>query len=145
MCQMNYGRGIPMCDIYVAKCFFSTFGECDFEIPFHLGDFNTERFEIAVVCPKHNTDYIRTMMPMWYEIEFLEPTPQEEEYWKKRDKSLYEELMEWKKYAGQRILILCFTGNAGRNAEINHPNLISPFKIARVKGLPESLVNERIR
>jgi len=133
-----------MCDIYVARCFFSTFGKCNFEIPFHLGDFETERFEITVVCPEHNNDYIRTMMPVWYELEFLEPTPQEEEFWKKKNESLYAELMEWKKYAGKRLLVICFTGNAGWNAEKNHPNLIYPFKIARVKGLPERLVGMKV-
>jgi hypothetical protein len=135
---------ILMCDIYVARCFFSTFERCDFEIPFHLGDFNTDRYEIAVVCPEHNTDHIRDVMPAWYELEFLEPTKDEEEFWKRKNEGLYAELVEWKKYAGKRLLVLCFTDNAVRNAVINHPNLIYPFKIARVKGMPEGLVGMRI-
>lgn len=68
----------------------------------------------------------------------------EEEFWKKKDERLYAELMEWKKYAGKRLLVICFTGNAGWNAEKNHPNLIYPIKIARVKGLPERLVGMRV-
>jgi len=37
-----------MCDIYGAKC-----AECDKRINMHLGDFNTRRHEIVVLCHEH--------------------------------------------------------------------------------------------
>ena len=37
-----------MCDIYGAKC-----AECDVKINMHLGDYNTGRHEIVVLCSKH--------------------------------------------------------------------------------------------
>jgi hypothetical protein len=37
-----------MCDIYGAKC-----AECDTKINMHLGDYNTGRHEIVVLCHEH--------------------------------------------------------------------------------------------
>ena len=43
-----------MCDIYTAKC-----ALCDQKIPMHLGDFETKRDEIMVVCWRHSEEELR--------------------------------------------------------------------------------------
>jgi len=135
-----------MCDTYEAKCIFSTFKKCDFEISFHLAGFETKRYEIAIVCPEHNTDEIKEIMPAWYEILFTEPTEKEIEFWKEKDPETLREMLRLKeKLAGKRILVLCFTENAKKNADGNHPNVVYPWKIVAVKGLDESLLAEEKR
>lgn len=79
-----------MCDCYGEPC-----KVCGQMYPMHLGDFNTERWEITILCPKCFGNFPHLRRVCWSNDDGKEP------------------LLE----------ILSLTENAWSNRRYNHPNL----------------------
>jgi len=105
-----------MCDIYVDYCKF-----CGSPIPMHLGDFETDKFEIAVICPI-------CIKNIKYEPAFVSNLPHK--HWKAKE---------------DEYIVVALTINAQSNSEMNHPNLVElerPIKCrckARAKKISEQI------
>ena len=95
-----------MCDIYAEPCKI-----CGELIPMHLGDFETDRAEIIVVCPKciDNKFLVNNIVNSRNVVGFC--------IW------LDEELNE-------KYMIISLTENAWKNRNFNHPNLAQIIKLS---------------
>ena len=116
-----------MCDCYIDHCRI-----CGSPVPMHLGDFLTERLEIAVVCPEcmrlhEKIVQERGSRPFPFSpFEWLAPkrwmvwcisqdyTPEKDEYPKIPFK------------AGDKVAVIALTDNAWENRHDNLPNLTVP-------------------
>ena len=94
-----------MCDIYSHKCKF-----CGDEIEMHLGDYETDRDEIEVVCDKCLRKEIEKNLPV-YPFELFPRLRRS--FW------LYASEEDW---SFKLAMIVSLTENAWENRGINHPN-----------------------
>ena len=113
-----------MCDCYGHKCLL-----CDERVPIHLGDFNTRREEINVICHKHSysevepylKDAVLWVMDVWPSGHLWDDDEEDGGYNFKRSKQQAEE------YGGKVITVQALTDNALKNARHNHPNIMIGF------------------
>ena len=97
-----------MCDIYTAKCKI-----CEVDIPMHLGDYETGRDEVEVICGKHipNKNSMKGVM-VWF-IDYAEEISMKQDY-PNHENDVWD---------NQPIVYVeSLTVNAWKNRLQNHPN-----------------------
>jgi len=110
-----------MCDIYGHKCLL-----CEEIVSMHLGDFNTGRNEINIICHKHRFLELQSYLEnsvLWFisshPLSHLYDGDQEDGgYNWQRSKEVAEE------YGGKCVLVQALTENAVANKDHNSPNLL---------------------
>jgi len=128
-----------MCDCYIEHCII-----CGRPIPFHLGDFDTERDEIAVICGDHwgIAWHLEEERIPYYEVTFegkfdLERVltwlkeiinEKDPEWHKDRREFIKEKVRELAEWGGKTIYIIPLTENAVKNAYKNYPNVFLNFE-----------------
>ena len=99
-----------MCDIYGAKC-----AECSTRINMHLGDFNTGRDEIVVLCHKH--------------VHLYEKYGSQVVFWQHNQARILHHKLKYKPKESNvfgsdepLVAIIALTDNAWKNRMHNNPN-----------------------
>ncbi len=119
-----------MCNLYTdfCKC-------CGAPIPMHLGDYETNPIEVAVICKdclKEKTYKIRKHEWKASHAQDSGYKQQRHTIWKcggdKQDKKL------------GKVVVVSLTDNAWKNAHMNHPNVEDPKLVKKIP--PDKGVNE---
>jgi len=116
-----------LCDIYTARC-----EKCGKEIEMHLGDFETRRDEIVVLCSEHVKDYKkygdRCVFWLFNPIEVIT-------YNEEFDKNFLTTV------SNPIVAVISLTDNAWENRFYNHPNYGFIFPVTGDLTLFEDFIN----
>lgn len=104
-----------MCDIYGEYCKL-----CGEATGFHLGDFNTDRFEISYICSKHTGKNLRG--------------------WLKRTGISY---CIWSEGENKKYIVLALTENAWKNRHSNHQNMAYTDILEEVPNSKQTITEDK--